>query len=264
MNPLIKKSLKLTLASLVAMAIPFSALALTAEEIAKKVESRDDGDNSISTMTMILTDKHNKERVRSMKSYSKNKGEDSQSVIFFLKPSDVKNTSFLTYDYADSEKDDDQWLYLPALRKTKRIVSSDKSGSFMGSDFSYADMTQRNVDDYSYKIAKESKVGDADVWIMESKPKEQKTIDETGYTKSYMFVRKDNFMVARAIHFLTNGKRKYLDVKKMQEIDGIWVATEIQMKTTKNKQTLHRTTLKLEGIKFNQNIEDICFTVRLI
>ena len=156
MNPLIKKSLKLTLASLAAMAIPLSALALTAEEIAKKVESRDDGDNSISTMTMISTDKHNKERVRSMKSYSKNKGEDSQSVIFFLKPSDVKNTSFLTYDYDDDKRDDDQWLYLPALNKTKRIPASDKDSSFMGSDFSYSDMTEPNLDDYNFKVLKES------------------------------------------------------------------------------------------------------------
>ncbi|MBL7004256.1 MAG: outer membrane lipoprotein-sorting protein [Gammaproteobacteria bacterium] len=241
-----------------------SVFALTADEIAQKVEDRDDGDNVVSTITMTLIDKNNNQRVRSMKKYAKDKGDDTQSVIFFLKPSDVKDTAFLTYDFADSDKDDDQWLYLPALRKTKRIVSSDKSGSFMGSDFSYADMTQRDIKDYSYKIAKESKVGDVDVWIMESKPKSQKTIDETGYNKSYMFVRKDNFVVTRAIHFLTDGKKKYLDVKKLEEIDGVWVSTLVEMKTTKNKNTLHKTILKTEGVKYNQDIKESFFSVRRI
>lgn len=254
----------LTLTAFICLSIPFSVMALTADEIAQKVEDRDDGNNAISTITMTLIDKNNKSRIRSMQMYSKDKGEDTQSVIFFLKPSDVKNTAFLTYDFKSSDKDDDQWLYLPALRKTKRIVSSDKSGSFMGSDFSYADMTQRNIEDYQYKIAKESKVGDAEVWIMQSTPKSQKTIDETGYSKSYMFVRKDNFVVTRAIHFLTDGRRKYLDVKEMKKVDGIWVNTLVEMKTTKNKVTQHKTLLKTENIKFNQAIDDAFFSVRRI
>ena len=79
-----------------------------------------------------------------------------------------------------------------------------------------------------------------------------------------MFVRKDNFMVTRAIHFLTDGKRKYLDVQKMKQIDGIWVATKIVMRTTKAKKTLHTTLLELKNIKFNQNLKDSFFTVRQI
>ena len=259
-----KNSFSLIFITIALLNISLSALALTGDEIAKKVEDRDDGDNSISTMTMTLIDKHQKQRVRSMKSYSKDKGEDSEGVIFFLKPSDIKNTAFLTYDFADSDKDDDQWLYLPALRKTKRIVSSDKSGSFMGSDFSYADMTKRRADDYNNKVVKETKVGDVDIWVIESVAKEQKTIDETDYSKSYLFVRKDNFVVTRAIHFLVDGKKKFLDVKKMEEIDGIWVATHIEMKTTKNKQTTHKTVLNLQDIKFNQEISESFFTVRQI
>ncbi len=260
----IKKIVSLIFIAIALLNTPLTSFAFTGDEIAKKVEGRDDGDNSISTMTMTLIDKYQKQRVRSMKSFSKDKGEDSQGVIFFLQPSDIKNTAFLTYDFDDSDKDDDQWLYLPALRKTKRIVSSDKSGSFMGSDFSYADMTKRSAHDYNNKIVKEAKVGDTDVWVIESVAKEQKTIDETDYTKSYLFVRKDNFVVTRAIHFLVDGKKKYLDVKRMEKIDGIWVATHIEMKTTKNKQTTHKTVLNLQDIKFNQEISESFFTVRQI
>jgi len=244
---------------------PLSLFALTADEIAKQVDERDEGDKSISTMEMTLIDKQGNNRVRKMKSYTMDKGEDTQSVIFFMSPADVRNTAFLTYDYSDSSKDDDQWLYLPALKKTKRIASSDKSSSFMGSDFTYSDMTSREIDDYTYRIAKETTVRDHKVWVMESIPKTQKTIDETGYTKSYMFVRQDNYVVVRALHILKEtGKKKYLDVKKLEEIDGIWVATEIEMKTTKDKNTLHRTILKLEDVKFNQDMDDAFFSVRRI
>jgi len=189
----------------------------------------------------------------------------STRVIFFLSPADVRNTAFLTYDYDEPGRDDDQWLYLPALKKTKRIASSDKSSSFMGSDFTYADMTSRRIEDYDYRIAKETTVRGNRVWVMEAVPKTQKIIDETGYTKSYMFVRQDNFVVVRALHILKEaGKKKYMDVKKLEQIDGIWVATEIDMKTTKDKQTLHRTVLKLSDVKFNQDLDDSFFTVRRI
>ncbi|MBL4608225.1 MAG: outer membrane lipoprotein-sorting protein [Pseudomonadales bacterium] len=239
--------------------------AITADEIAKQVDARDDGDKSISTLEMTLIDKHGNKRIRKMKKFSMNKGEDTQSVIFFLSPADVRNTAFLTYDYDDSSKNDDQWLYLPALKKTKRIASNDKSSAFMGSDFSYSDMTSRDINNYTYRIAKESTVRDHKVWVMESIPKTKKTIQETGYIKSYMFVRQDNFVIVRALHILEDtGKKKYLDVKKLEQIDGIWVATEIEMKTTENKNTLHKTILKLNNVTFNQDLGDAFFTVRRI
>ncbi len=238
---------------------------LSVDEIVNKVDTRDDGDNGIGTMKMILIDKNNNKRVRDMKKFSKDFGEDTYSAIFFLSPSDIKNTAFLTYDYDDATKDDDQWLYLPALKKSKRIASNDKSASFMGSDFSYSDMTKRDISEYSYTLAKESKVGEYKVWIIESTPKTQKTIDETGYSKSYMFVRQDNFVVIRALHFTTDGdKKKYMDVKKLELIDGIWVATEIEMKTKKGKQTLHTTILEFNDVKFNQELNESFFTVRQI
>nr|WP_275856036.1 outer membrane lipoprotein-sorting protein [Sulfurimonas sp. MAG313] len=253
-----KKILLILLTSLSLMA------GMSVEEIVDKVDKRDLGDNSIGTTQMVLIDKNNKQRVRTLKTYSKYFGEDIYNAIFFLSPSDIKYTAFLTYDYDDASKDDDQWLYLPALKLSKRIASSDKSASFMGSDFSYSDMTSRNPEDYTYKIAKESKVGKNKVWIIESIPKEQKMVDETGYTKSYLFVRQDNFVVVRALHYLVDGKKKYMDVKELKFIDGIWVATKIEMKTKKQKQTLHTTVLKLSDVQFNQKLDDSFFTVRQI
>lgn len=251
--------------ALLSLLLPLTMNAMSVDEIVKKVDSRDDGDHSVSTMQMILIDKHGNKRIRQMRSFKKDVGVDSHSLIFFMQPSDVKNTAFLTYDYDDEAKDDDQWLYLPALKKSKRIASSDKSGSFMGSDFSYADMTSRDIADYNYKLVKESKVRGKKVWVIESVPKSQETVEETGYKKSYMFVQQDNFVVVRALHFLDEGgKKKYMDVKKLEKIDGIWVATEIEMKTTKSKKRLHTTVMKFSDMKFNVKQKEGFFSVRQI
>lgn len=234
-----------------------------ARDIAEKVDARDDGESQVSDMEMILIDKNNNKRIRVMRAFSKDFGEDRYRIMFFLKPSDVKDTAFLTYDYDNADKDDDQWLYLPALRKTKRIASNDKSNSFMGSDFSYADMTKRDPENYNFKLLKETKVGEHDTWLIESTPKNKKIIDEYGYTKSIVFIRKDNYVVIRAVNWVKEGNTlKYMDVKKLENIDGIWVATEIHMTTKKNKRTLHKTIMKHRNVRMNEKLDDSFFTVR--
>ena len=91
----------------------------------------------------------------------------------------------------------------------------------------------------------------------------QEEIDETGYTKIVAFVRKDNHVVIRSKIWLKKGRRnKYFDVKKLEQIDGIWVATEMEMTTKKGKETLHRTVLKNSNVKFNQDLEEDLFSTR--
>jgi outer membrane lipoprotein-sorting protein len=228
----------------------------------EKVDARDDGTTVEQDMLMILIDKNKKERSRDIKSYAKDFGEDEHKIMFFKSPSDVKNTAFLTYDYDDSIKDDDQWLYLPALKKVKRIPSTDKSSSFMGSDFSYFDMTDRDLKDYNFKILKETEVRGHPAWMIESTPRNQKVIDESGYKKTIAIVRKDNYMVVRAINFLTNGKKKYLDLKKIHQESGIWLIDEMTMTTKKGKSTLHKTILTFSNIILNAPINDGIFTTR--
>ena len=233
-----------------------------ARAIMEKVDARDDGKTLEQDMLMILIDKNAKKRTRDIKSYSKDFGEDEYRIMFFKSPADVKNTSFLTYDYDDADKDDDQWLYLPALKKVKRIPSADKSGSFMGSDFSYFDMTDRDLEDYDFKFIKDTKVYGKDAWMIESTPRHKKTIKESGYTKTLAIVRKDNHMVIRAINYMKNGKKKYLDLKKIHKQKGIWVVDEMTMTTKKGKKTTHKTVLKFKNIKVNEPLNDDLFTTR--
>jgi hypothetical protein len=234
-----------------------------ARAIMEQVDARDDGDNQTADLEMILIDHKGNERKRAIKLFSKDKGKDTLRLQFFLAPADVKDTGFLTYDFYGGERDDDQWLYLPDLRKTKRIATSDKSSSFMGSDFSYADMTRRVLDEWIYKLLKEDEVDGQKVWLIEALPVSQTVEDRYGYKKSIVYVRQDNHMVVRAIHVLKSGNKvKYMEVKKLDRVDGIWVALETWMKTTRNKRTLHRTILTMDNIKYNQDLDESFFSVR--
>jgi hypothetical protein len=244
-------------------AVPAAADDPVARAIMEKVDARDDGDNQTSDMEMILIDKNNKQRIRKLATFNKDRGNDTLRLMFFLQPADVKDVSFLTYDYDDADKDDDQWLYLPALRKTKRIASSDKSGSFMGSDLNYSDMTDRNLEDYDFTLKKELDVKGIKTWLIESISRSKKVVKETGYKKSLLFVRQDNYFVIRAVNWVKDGGYlKYTDVKSLQQIDGIWVATEIHVTKKKGKKFAHKTILKLDNVKFNQKLGDALFTVR--
>jgi hypothetical protein len=232
--------LALSLALPVLTALPMGALAADdpqAREIMRKVQARDDGDNQTAEVHMVLIDSKNNRRVRELKSFRKDKGEDTLSILFFVSPADVKGTGFLTYDYEESGKDDDQWLFLPALRKSKRIAASDKSGSFMGSDFNYSDMTDPDLEEYDYTLVKEEEVGGHPTWQIQALP--------------------------RAANWVYKSPRlKFMQVNKLEQIDGIWTATELQMVTREGNATVHATILQFNGVRFGQSLTEELFTVR--
>ena len=232
-------------------------------EIMEQVNARDDGDNATMQMEMRLIDKRGKERVRKMQRWMQDRGADTYSLLFFLSPTDVRNTGFPTYDYDEAGKDDDQWLYLPALRKTKRIANDDKSGSFMGSDFNYSDMTDPDLDDYTFTLMKETEVRGNPVWQIKAVPKSRAVIEETGYKQSVLFVRQDIPMVVRAVRWLEKkGRLRYLDIKQLEQIDGIWTPLETSMTTKQGKKRLHKTVIRYAEVKYNQPLQESMFTVR--
>ncbi len=249
----------------ISLLLVLNAHALTAREIMEKVDARDDGDNMTARQEFVLIDRNGHKRVKTTKAFSKDKGRDTLRMSFFLAPADVKGTGFLTYDYREPGRDDDQWLYLPELKKVKRIASSDKSSSFMGTDFSYADMTKRAIEEWKYKLLKEMEVRGAKCWLIEALPASPEVEDRYGYTKSVVFVRQDNFVVVRGLHWVKDGnKLKYYDVPKLEKIDGIWTAVQMTMKTVKAKQTQHRTILTFHDVKYGQKLDLDMFSTRML
>ena len=234
----------------------------TGRAIMERVDARDDGDHRVADMEMVLIDRRGNERRREIRSFTKDRGKDTLQVMFFLHPPDVEGTGFLLHDSGEAGREDDQWLYLPALDSTKRIAASGKSGSFMGSDFNYSDLERRDLEDYDFSLVKEAEVRGEPVWVVEAVPRTPEVVDETGYEKSLLLVRKDNDVVVRAVRWVKGGEDlRYLDVTRLEQIDGIWVPTEMHMTTKRNGEVRHSTVLRLSNVRFDQNLGDALFTV---
>lgn len=234
---------------------------LTADQIMHKVDARDTGETIVSESALILIDKKKRQRVRQLKLFSKEYEGVDKSVSFFMAPADVKDTAYMAYDWDDDTKEDDSWLYLPALQKINRIAASDKSGAFMGSDFSYADIDGVDVEDFNYRLVKESEeVNGYDCWVIESIPKSKEVIKETGYVSTKSWIRKDIFMQVKAIINVKKGKRvKYFQAKDIEQIQGIWTAKTLQMVTTKRKKLEHSSVLKINAVDYQTQVDDKMF-----
>jgi hypothetical protein len=251
---------KLFITLIAGLSVP--TFAMTADEIMQQVDQIAEPQSMKSNMTMVLVDNKGKQRVRSMQSVSADIDGVDKSLMFFLEPSDVKGTGFLMFDYEAADADDDQWMLLPSLGKAKRIASGDKTGSFMGSDFTYADMSKRNLEEWTYELVKEDDINGVKVWVIESTPVSDAVIEKTGYTKSIAYVRQDNFHVTRGISYLQKkGEVKLMNIANFVEIGGYWIATETQMVSQKNGQTVHRTLMKMDNIDVDFDVNPNDFTL---
>lgn len=240
---------------------------LTAREIMERVDARDTGTSSEADAQLILIDKKDRERVRDLRMLSLEDDDTTQSITFFRSPTDVAGTAYLSYDHDDADRDDDAWLYLPALKQVRRIAAGDRSGSFMGSDFSYSDLNGPNIDWYDYTlISADEEVNGHPTWRIESVPKPEYTervLDETGYERSELWIRKDNYVQVQAKIWVKDGGRvKYFSARDLEQVDGIWTAKRIQMITTRNGEREHASVFQILRIDYNQHTDASLFTTQ--
>ena len=175
-----------------------SAQTLTGREIAEKVHNRPDGDTRYCEMSLTLVNKNGSKRVRELKSFAKDYGKDRKTIMFFLYPGDVKGTGFLTWEYDQIDRDDDKWLYLPAMKKTRRISgSSSKTDYFMGTDFTYDDMGHRNTDEDTHTLLREETIDGQACWVLQSVPNTTGEI----YTRRVSWIRKDCLIPVRVEYY---------------------------------------------------------------
>ncbi len=247
--------------SMTAIAIVFtaSAMAQTGRDIAQKVKNRPDGDTRQSELTMKLVNKRGAVRERKLISYSIDVGKgkkDRKSIMFFQYPGDVKGTGFLTWDYDNPSKEDDKWLYLPAMKKTRRISgSSAKQDYFMGSDFTYDDMGSRNVDEDTHKLLGEEEIDGHKCWKLESTPKDKRDI----YSKKTALIRQDCLIPVRVEYYDKMGKlHRCLELSDIAQVEGFWIARKMHMT---NVQTEHQTIIEIKNPKYNIPIEEAGFNV---
>lgn len=237
---------------------------LTPREIMERVDAQPEPEDVVSTSTMTLVKlvgPKEKQRVREVKRYQKfyTRGEfSSKSLIHFLKPADVKGTGFLMWEYSEAGKDDDQWLYLPALQKVKRIVARQKSEQFMGTDFTYEDLAGRDIDEDTYTSLGEEPVFDEECYRIQATPNEK----NSQYSKRIVWVSKTQWLI-RKVEFYDTKERllKILWIPDVQKDGDYWTLNQLIME---NVQKSHKTVLDVSGVGYDSRLGDDFFTERFL
>jgi len=215
--------------------------------------------------TMIIMDEKGRERVRKIAQVSKlyDNGHTEKRLIRFLEPADIKGTGLLTFDYEN--KEDDLWLYMPALRKTRRIVSSEKAKNFMGSEFTYADMTPPSLSDFTFVKLADQDVNGAACYQIEWQPANDNVAEENGFSKRITFIGKQDFVVRKSTYYDLDGElEKELNIHGVIKLDPVnerYRASEMEMT---NLQNGRRSLLKSDELKFIPDISDEYFTTRYL
>ena len=224
-------------------------------EIAIKADKADEGfESSSATLTMILTNKQGQESKRFLENRTLEVAEDGdKSMVVFKSPKDVQGTATLTYTH--KEGSDDQWLYLPSIKRVKRISSDNKSGPFMGSEFAYEDLSSQEVEKYSYKFDREEVYNGVDTYVVERDPADPKS----GYTRQLTWYNKENYRLEKVEFYdRRNALLKTLTYEKYKLYkDKFWRASEFNMV---NHQTGKQTKLLFENYEFAIGLEESDFS----
>ena len=229
--------------------------------VMKNVKEVDEGQHVIRKLTMTMIDKRQKKRVRETMTYRKYFGEEKRTVLFYLSPRNVKDTGFLTYDYPQADKDDDQWLYLPAMRKARRISASDRGDYFLGTDLTYEDIKNEGkpeLTDYHYTTIGKENLNGIETLLIEGIPVDKTTAEELGYGKVHSWVNPENWIVLKSeIWDVKLNPLKTVVNEDIKLIDNIWTRHKI---TVNNHKTQHQTELVFSEVDYKTDISDKLFT----
>jgi len=177
---------------------------------------------------------------------------NSKLELRFMAPPDVKGVALLVVNHPDRASD--QWMWIPAEERDRRIALQDRSSRFFGTDFSFEDLEERDIDQYDFKLLGDDKLENVDCWKIESRPKESKT---SQYTSSLLWVRKDRYFLVRTDNFIKDRLVRQIAYRDVESIEGIWTAMSVTVVDfTRNS----RTVLSLERVKYNLPMKSGDFT----
>lgn len=243
------------------MLIPYNVFALTADEVMKKSQTvfLYQGKDFKARVMMKLISKGGQERVREMTMLRKNYGEtggDQKYFIYFYQPADVKDMTFMVYKYP--AKDADRWLFVPSINMVRRIAAKDKHSSFVGSDFSYEDVSGRNLTDDTHTVAKEEKLGIKDCFLIKSSPK----AGDSEFSYKLSWIDKSSFLPLKEEYYDKRGElSKVFTADEVKEIKSLPTITK---RTMKNLQSGHRTEVSYTKTDYNIGLEDSLFSERFL
>lgn len=236
----------------------FALSAQTANEIAKANHDLSEGKTNSNTATLTLTDKNGKVRVREIIMRMKDYGNVKKSVIIFKTPKDVEGVGYLSFEYPDNPdgtaKDSDDWLYMPSMKKVRRISGNNTEDDFMGTDFTFEDMGNRSVAKDVITLLGEESVDGVACWKLEYKAKNQ----NAKISKRVYWIGKDNYVHYKGEFYDKQGNLfKKLTVNNVEQISGYWSTTKMTME---NILTNHKTVMEMSNMVYDIPIDDGMFT----
>ncbi len=232
--------------------------ALSGREIMEKVKETTSPKTAHSAIELIIVEKSGIEKKRTLEMWTiKDSHGLNRSLIIFRQPASVKNTRFLIIQ--NKNKSDDQYIYLPALRRVRRIAASARNKSFMGTEFSYEDMSTRDIDDDTHKLLREERYNGYDCYVVESIPK---NMDNYHYSKTIHWIAQKMWVVMKIEMYDTKGKlKKILTLENFKKINGYWNPQKTIMK---NVQTGRATLLKNLKTEYDKKFPETLFSVQYL
>jgi outer membrane lipoprotein-sorting protein len=181
---------------------------------------------------------------------------DSKSILRFTAPAEVKGVALLIVNHR--ERSSDQWMWTPAIGRERRIALQDRSTRFFGTDFSFEDLEERDVDQFDYKLLGEEQTGGAKCWRIEARPRQTKS---SQYSASVLWIRQDHYIPAQIDNYVKEQVVRRLKYSGYEDVQGIWTARSLEMADLRRKS---RTLLKLEKLAYNAPMKDDDFTVQAL
>ncbi|MBN2350405.1 MAG: outer membrane lipoprotein-sorting protein, partial [Bacteroidales bacterium] len=211
--------------------------------------------------TFKIYDARGSERVRQITTATKKFGEVNKTLIKFISPADVKGTAMLIYDYKN--KDDDMWIYMPALRKIRRIVSTEKGKNFMGSEFTNADMSKPNMNDFEYKIIGTAALEGKTCWKIESVCNNDDIAADNGFSKKVSYIEKETYLCHKVEFYDYEGSlfKTQLIQDFRKQPNGKYFAYRMEMK---NEQNGRKSVLLVDKFQIGSNLQEGSFTPAML
>jgi len=181
---------------------------------------------------------------------------NSKMVLRFTLPAEVKGVALLVVNHPDRASD--QWMWTPAIERDRRIALQDRSTRFFGTDFSFEDLEERDVNQHDYVLLGEETVDGAGCWKIQATPKQSKS---SQYTQSTVWIRKDHYTFARIENFVKDQVVRRLSYSDIQNVQGIWTARQMEMEDLRRGS---RTRLTLDKLQYNVPMNEEDFTLQAI
>jgi outer membrane lipoprotein-sorting protein len=234
---------------------------LDADKIMAAVAAREEGDSVDRIAQIQLIDRHGVVREQVARAVRKNVADGRRTAIFYQSPANVRGTSFLVFDYRDPSHASDQWLYLPALRKVRRVPAADRGDYFLGTDLTYDEIrndSRVTLEDWRFHLIDRSEVDGTACAVIEGTTVSEAVAKELGYSRANWWIDETSDMALRIEYWDRAGQLlKTVEHRDIRQISGIWSAMRIDVT---NHKTGHRTRIDFRDVQFNQKLADTLFT----